>query len=72
MEKNTAPVRLHHLTGFPRDLQEHLTELKIQADQLTQFEQRVKFMGVSGLCFRPGTIFASANRLSSVAFATFF
>jgi hypothetical protein len=72
MEKYAATIRLHHLTGLPRDLHEHLTELKIQADQLTQLEQGVKFMDVSGLRLLPGPIFAPANHLSSVALATLF
>jgi hypothetical protein len=39
---------------------------------LTQFEQGVKFMDVSVLGFLSGSIFASANHLSSIAFATVF
>jgi hypothetical protein len=38
MEKNAATVCLHHLAGLLGNLQEHLIESKIQADQLTQFE----------------------------------
>jgi hypothetical protein len=72
MEKNATTVRLHHLTGFPRDLDKHLIQLKIQSDQLTQFEQRLKFMDVPVLGLGSGSIFASANHLSSIAFATIF
>jgi hypothetical protein len=70
MEKNATPVCLHHFTGFPRDLNQHLIQLKIQADQLTQFEQGVKLMNMSLLGLLPGPIFASANHLPPIAFAT--
>jgi hypothetical protein len=70
MEKNAATVCLHDLTGLLRDLQEHLIELEFQADQATEFEQRLKFTGVCFLGLFPCPIFAPAQYSSSFAFTT--
>src|SRR4030066_1293011 len=42
MEKETAAIRPHHFARFPGNLHQHLIELKIQADQLPQFQQGMK------------------------------
>jgi hypothetical protein len=72
MEKNAATVCLHDLAGLLGNLQEHIIELEIQANQLTQFEQRMKFTGVCGAGLFLYLIFASAKHLPSIAFATLF
>jgi len=60
MEKNTATICLHDLAGLLRNLQEHIIEPQIQADQLAQLKQGMKFPGLLLLGMEPGPILAPA------------
>jgi hypothetical protein len=72
MEKNTTAVCLHHLAGLLGNLQEHLIELEIQAYQLAQVKQRLKFTDLPAIGLSPYFIFAPAQYLPPFAFALVF
>jgi hypothetical protein len=70
MEEKATTVRLHHFRGLLGNLEKHIMELQIQANEPAQFEERMEFSPPFFQRVFLSPVFSSADCLPSVAFSS--
>jgi hypothetical protein len=72
MEKQAAPVCLHHFRGLLGNLEKHIMELQIKTDESAQFEERMEFSRPFFQIVMSNPVFSSSDCLPSFTFSSIF
>jgi hypothetical protein len=72
MEKQAAPVCLHHFRGLLGNLEKHIMEFQIKTDESAQFEERMEFSRPFFQIVMSNPVFSSSDCLPSFTFSSIF